>query len=94
MAEIQHTETNDPDTGEFDEFNRVIQDIREMRERYDSRFVPYRRARSAAEVDTPSKESLPLFLSTSDDQDWQPIDQDAQSSNWPSSTWRSHTRQP
>jgi hypothetical protein len=94
MAEIQHTETNDPDTGEFDEFNRVIQDIREMRERYDSRFVPYRRARSAEEADIASKESLPLFLSTPDDQDWQPIDQDAQSSSWPSSTWRSHTRQP
>lgn len=95
MAEIRHTETNDPDTSEFDEFNRVIQDIREMRERYDaSQFAPYRRARSAEEADASSKESLPLFLATPDDQDWQPIDQDAQSSSWPSSTWRSHTPQP
>lgn len=95
MAEIRHTGTNDPDTSEFDDFNRVIQDIREMRERQDaSRFAPYRRARSAEEADTPSKESLPLFLSTPDDQDWQPIDQDAQSNTWPSSTWRSHTPQP
>src|ERR1700744_6228816 len=94
MAGTRQGETNDPHTGEFDEFNRVIQDIREMRERYDSRSVPRRRARSADEADIPSKESLPLFLSTPDDQDWQPADRDAQSSTWPSSTWRSSTRQP
>jgi hypothetical protein len=86
MAEI---ETNEPSGGEYNEFNRVIQDIREMRERYDSRPALYRRARSVEEAEIPSEESLPLFLSTPDDQGGQPADQDTQRS----STRQSSTRQ-
>jgi hypothetical protein len=109
MAEINQADTNEPSGGEYNEFNRVIQDIREMRERYDSRPALYRRARSAEEAEIPSEESLPLFLSTPDDQGEQPTDQDIQpsnvrqsslressireSSNWPSSTWPPSTRQ-
>jgi hypothetical protein len=98
MAEIKHAESNDQGSGEFDEFNRVVQDIREMRERTDSRSGLYRRARSAEEADIPedipSEESLPLFLSTPADQDWQPADPDQETRAWPSSTWQSSNWQP
>jgi hypothetical protein len=93
MAEIKHAESNDQGSGEFDEFNRVVQDIREMRGRTDSRPGLYRRARSAEEADIPedipSEESLPLFLSTPADQDWQPADPDQETRAWPSTTWQS-----
>jgi TPR repeat protein len=104
MAEIDQAETNEPSGGEYNEFNRVIQDIREMRERYDSRPALYRRARSAEETEIPSEESLPLFLSSPVEQDRQPAGQDTrpsstrdssvrESSNWPSSTLTPSTLQ-
>jgi hypothetical protein len=88
MAEINQAETNEPGSGEYNEFNRVIQDIREMRERYDSRPALYRRARSAEEAEIPSEESLPLFLSTPDDQGGQPADQGTQQSSTRQSSLR------
>lgn len=54
-------------------FDQVIQDIREIREKQDQRSLLHRRARSA-DADIAPEESLPLFLSSSEDQERPPAD--------------------
>lgn len=54
-------------------FDQVIQDIREIREKQDQRSLLHRRARSA-DADIAPEELLPLFLSSSEDQERQPAD--------------------
>ena len=73
MVDIKHTEGIDSGITPFDQ---VIQDIREIRANQEARSQLQRRARSA-DTDGSSEESLPLFLSTPEDQDWQPADQAA-----------------
>jgi len=73
MVDIKHAEGIDSGVTAFDQ---VIQDIREIRANQDQRSLLRRHARSA-ETDFPPEESLPLFLSTPDDQDWPPSDQGA-----------------
>jgi hypothetical protein len=71
-------------------FDQVIQDIKEIRANQDARSLLHRRARSS-ETDAAPDESLPLFLSTSDDQDWQPADPGAdirQQGSRRQSAWR------
>jgi hypothetical protein len=73
MVDIRNPEAIDSGITAFDQ---VIQDIREIREKQDQRSLLHRRARSA-EADIAPEESLPLFLSSSEDQEWQPADQGA-----------------
>jgi len=73
MVDIKHAEGIDSDITPFDQ---VIQDIREIRANQEARSLLQRRARSS-DTDISSEESLPLFLSTPEDQDWQPADQGA-----------------
>ena len=73
MVDIKHTEGIDSGITPFDQ---VIQDIREIRANQEARSQLQRRARSA-DTDSSSEESLPLFLSTPEDQDWPPADQAA-----------------
>lgn len=73
MVDIKHTEGIDSGITPFDQ---VIQDIREIRANQEARSQLQRRARSA-DSDSSSEESLPLFLSTPEDQDSQPADQAA-----------------
>ena len=72
MVDIRNAEAIDSGITAFDQ---VIQDIREIREKQDQRSLLHRRARST-ETDIAPEESLPLFLSSSEDQEWQPADQD------------------
>jgi hypothetical protein len=92
MVDIKHAEGIDPGVTAFDQ---VIQDIREIRANQESRSLLHRRARSA-DQDVAPEESLPLFLSTSEDQDWQPGDQDSdlpQQRAWQPSVRPQSTRQ-
>jgi hypothetical protein len=92
MADLKHTGSSDPGNDAFDHFNHVLQDIREIREQHDSRLSPRLHARSAAaESESHADESLPLFLAGTDDQGWQPADQDPQQDGWPQVTWRQNT---
>jgi hypothetical protein len=92
MVDNKHVEGIEPGITAFDQ---VIQDIREIRANQDSRSLLHRRARSA-ESDIAPEESLPLFLSTSEDQDSQPADHDTdiwQQSSQPQPAWRHSSRQ-
>jgi hypothetical protein len=92
MADIKHAGSDDPGNNAFDHFNQVLQDIREIREQHDSRSLPHLHARvAAAESESHSDESLPLFLAATDDHGWQPADQDPQQDTWPQVTWRQNT---
>ena len=70
MVDIRNPEAIDSGITAFDQ---VIQDIREIREKQDQRSLLHRRARSA-DADIAPEESLPLFLSSSEDQERQPAD--------------------
>src|SRR3984885_6821974 len=70
MVDIRNPEAIDSGITAFDQ---VIQDIREIREKQDQRSLLHRRARSA-DADVAPEESLPLFLSSSEDQERQPAD--------------------
>ena len=92
MADIKHAESDDPGNSAFDHFNQVLQDIREIREKHDSRSLPHLHARAAAaESESHSDESLPLFLAATDDHGRQPADQDPEQDTWPQVTWRQNT---
>jgi hypothetical protein len=70
MVDIRNPEAIDSGITAFDQ---VIQDIREIREKQDQRSLLHRRARSA-DADIAPEESLPLFLSSSEDQERPPAD--------------------
>jgi hypothetical protein len=70
MVDIRNPEAIDSGITAFDQ---VIQDIREIREKQDQRSLLHRRARSA-DADIAPEESLPLFLSSSEDQERSPAD--------------------
>jgi len=70
MVDIRNAEAIDSGINAFDQ---VIQDIREIREKQDQRSLLHRRARSA-DADIAPEESLPLFLSSSEDQEQPPAD--------------------
>lgn len=86
MVDITRTEPGSSGTFGRSEFDRLIEEIREVRESQDLRFS----ARAQAPLDTPpedvpSEESLPLFLTSTDAEDAQ---QDTGASDdWPSYTW-------
>lgn len=91
MADIKHAGSSAPDHEAFDHFNQVLQDIREIREQHGSQ-LPRVHARSTTpETENHSDESLPLFLAGTDDQGWQPADQEPQQDAWPQVTWRQNT---
>src|ERR1700761_877502 len=73
MVDSKHVEPIETGITAFDQ---IVQDIREIREKQDLRSPLHRRARSS-ESELPPEEKLPLFLSTPDEQDWQPADRGA-----------------